>query len=62
MVFCGENCENLQRKGTSTPLLQNRCYVMWQFRSNWSVRFSFNGIFSQQHFKIQRQVCEVRHE
>ena len=24
--------------------MQILCYVMWQFRSNWSVRFSFNGI------------------
>mgnify|MGYP003461277231 CR=1 FL=1 len=28
MVFCGENCENLQRKGTLPPLLQNRCYML----------------------------------
>ena len=29
MVICGENCENLQRKGTSAPLLQNRCCAQY---------------------------------
>ena len=32
MVFCGEKCEKLQRKGHSPPLLQNRCYTMWHFQ------------------------------
>ena len=27
-------------------------------RHFYSVRFSFNGIFSQQHFKIQRPICK----
>ena len=27
MVFCGENCENLQRKGTSPPLLQTAKHI-----------------------------------
>ena len=27
------------------------CYVMWQFLSNWSVRFSFSSLFCQQNFK-----------
>ena len=33
-VFCGEKCENLQRKRHSPPLLQNRCCTMFFYSSN----------------------------